>query len=1342
MFRKIAGFCFVAALASHAQLITFIDFDTAGNWTAGSGALNTYQSDHVYSEGGWRFTGGRAMRQGTSMVDGFSGALGSRSWRLDDGSAVPWTAICTFALAEGERFTSFGFQARRWDGTPSPSFAVDYSFDGGASWAGFTNINNAALGNSSNWATFSCAVESPDALAANQFVVRFSDSVGERIMVDGFVSEVGSDHYREGIHIIHVNDVHSRLTPHDYDIPGTNDAPVLEKVGGAAYAATKMLELKAAHPGSLVIDAGDTSEGSILGDLRSNGGLIDFYQELDRKLEALGGRGLDASVVGNHDVRYAEMLTNMRACTNFPFISMNIIEFATGEPYFEPYVTVEADGKRVGILGYTTDTSSHLGPETATLVRVAKCGWDEGEILVKDYVDHLRNVERCDVVVMIVHVGHSRVATDSGDNPQLVKDDGETKPPEVVVGGHWHTMAWTVWQPAILNHKTVIAEAASYLQFIGTIELEDDGTYVGSQKHVVRCADIVPDPDIEAVIDGLVVEYNASSNKVYDLDEVIGHSSVDLRLNKNKWWSHNEFPWAGDNTAGAWIADAMQWYVETQTSNRCDLALQSGGGVRRDNAAGAITFLEIYETYPWQDDNMVLIDAKGSEIWSFIQADYVGTSISKGWKVFAHDGIISNITFNGADIDLSATYQVAVSDYMYTFDNDFTPGGWSDPVAVALDNSIRQSIIDYTSQFDEANPMDVPGPRYILNTGHSGRFRAVITMVDDSDDYGTRQPHHESAYVRLLDATPDTVARRGGYVDETLVNVDGSINPLHRFSEGMLYRSYLGFEEGALVPGTILNIGVESGFHDGNPQWVEQAGILANGVEFDIVGTNTALALPAFKGSIVEFWDEWHENHYVVFECEKTAADTVADRLGMEVEVYTEGGYDAFNLPGTEGDMFRLSGLQTMHGNERRFRCAEAVVVGAVDYTPVSSVDPIFPLLQTNAQITLVATATDSVVPTHALLPAIADADVEDGNPDMNNGAAENLYVQSASTNASFYGDERIWLKFDLSGIPAGATIDSATLKLYCWGNFEATANLPADVHSCSDDSWTETGISWNTQPVPGGVLDTEILDVGTVDVWYGWDVTPFAASQAAGDAIASFMLKPQMEDSATANAYAFDSREYQSGAMAPTLEVGFSGVAPIGGTVTNLDFHYAYSADGLTWGSPVLMGSLSAAPWSMDFGYPEGHGWYAFHTVATDDQGNVEPAPLLPDARVHFSNDYDGDGLADFWELLYYGSLTNANASSDSDGDGFIDLHEFLAGTNPTNAADLLAVELEPGTNQVTIIWPSVENKTYSIQRTEDLTTGFTNLAAGIEATPPENSVTDAVESVETRFYRIRLEE
>ena len=47
-----------------------------------------------------------------------------------------------------------------------------------------------------------------------------------------------------------------------------------------------------------------------------------------------------------------------------------------------------------------------------------------------------------------------------------------------------------------------------------------------------------------------------------------------------------------------------------------------------------------------------------------------------------------------------------------------------------------------------------------------------------------------------------------------------------------------------------------------------------------------------------------------------------------------------------------------------------------------------------------------------------------------------------------------------------------------------------------------------------------------------------------------------------------------------------------------------------------------------------------------------------------------------------------------------------------------------------------------YRIQRTEDLTTGFTNLAAGIEATPPENSVTDAVESVETRFYRIRLEE
>jgi hypothetical protein len=71
--------------------------------------------------------------------------------------------------------------------------------------------------------------------------------------------------------------------------------------------------------------------------------------------------------------------------------------------------------------------------------------------------------------------------------------------------------------------------------------------------------------------------------------------------------------------------------------------------------------------------------------------------------------------------------------------------------------------------------------------------------------------------------------------------------------------------------------------------------------------------------------------------------------------------------------------------------------------------------------------------------------------------------------------------------------------------------------------------------------------------------------------------------------------------------------------------------------------------------------GYYS--VVLANSFGNVtsSPAPLWIDSR--------GCGMPDWWQLYYFGNLTN-NASADFDGDGVSNLQEFLDGTNPTNAA------------------------------------------------------------------------
>jgi hypothetical protein len=65
--------------------------------------------------------------------------------------------------------------------------------------------------------------------------------------------------------------------------------PTFEDVGGAAYMAAAILQLSAATPDSLVIDAGDISEGNPVGDVNGNQAMTGFYSRLSSKLAASAG---------------------------------------------------------------------------------------------------------------------------------------------------------------------------------------------------------------------------------------------------------------------------------------------------------------------------------------------------------------------------------------------------------------------------------------------------------------------------------------------------------------------------------------------------------------------------------------------------------------------------------------------------------------------------------------------------------------------------------------------------------------------------------------------------------------------------------------------------------------------------------------------------------------------------------------------------------------------------------------------------------------------------------------------------------------------------------------------
>jgi 2',3'-cyclic-nucleotide 2'-phosphodiesterase (5'-nucleotidase family) len=1021
--------------------------------------------------------------------------------------------------------------------------------------------------------------------------------------------------------IIHVNDTHARVTPHKLIVPShATMTPGFEDVGGAASMATAILQLSAANPNALVIDAGDISEGNPIGDVNGNQAMTDFYYRLNLKLMSQRGRGMDAVLVGNHDVRDANYITNLdnlRISGQVPVLSANVVYAGTTTSRFAASTTVTINGTKIGILGYTT-SASEVGASLAGTLEVKDCDWnstDSTKIHLAPLVKDLRTTQGCDIVILAAHVGHTAIATaysqDGTTASPLLVDDGFTKLPEVAVTGHWHTWAETVWQPSSLNYKTIFTEAGSYMNYVGELQVNGLGNYVSSTNHVVRNTDYPADPDIQSFVDGLIANYNTAHPDMH-LDQVLGYTADNLMLdNVMKWWSPDEYPWSGNNTAGQWICDAMQWKA-AQLFGQCDLAFETGGGVRSDIPAGPVTYLQVYETFPWSDDLFYRISMTGQDIINFLKKTNCDAGFSSALHVVAKDGIPTSVTFNGAPIDPLHAYTVAINSYMY----QHPPTGWTWSDASPLTSTVlcRDGIVEYAQQFTASNPYHVGGPRYELNGEFSGEYRAVVTVMNDNDT----RPSYEDAFIRFLTATPETLQRRGSpQVPVDLVNADGTVNSAHRLSEQELYRSYLGFKQGVLVPGDIVEVRGKGSFYGGNPEFVDQEGIYGDGVEFNIVGHDTALAKPVFMESIESFWTDDYKNHYVEFLAKKVSDTTVTDQYQSTIKLWDATAYAAKTIPGNVGDLLTISGVPTMESYSPRFRCATVDLAsnhGITDFPAMVDVtSQAGPVTVDNPAPSITLTAGAGPSSSVRYLAPVADAQVASGHATSNYGTSTNIYLQSSSAS---YANERDWLKFDLSVLPSGSTIVGAALQMYCWK--ASGPAMDAEIHGGTDDTWIESGtggITWATQPTYGSILDTQTLAAGAANLWYSWDVGAFVQSKWAGNKLVSLLVKPVSESSGASSApsYGFDAKEYGSGVSA--LAVTLASTSP---TVAQTEFFYRFSTDNSTWGAWTSAGVGTGSNNALPFTFSDGSGYYEFYSRATDGTGTVEAAPPVAQASVH----------------------------------------------------------------------------------------------------------------------------
>jgi len=134
---------------------------------------------------------------------------------------------------------------------------------------------------------------------------------------------------------------------------------------------------------------------------------------------------------------------------------------------------------------------------------------------------------------------------------------------------------------------------------------------------------------------------------------------------------------------------------------------------------------------------------------------------------------------------------------------------------------------------------------------------------------------------------------------------------------------------------------------------------------------------------------------------------------------------------------------------------------------------------------------------------------------------------------------------------------------------------------------------------------------------------------------------------------------------------------------------------------------------------------------------------------------DTDQDGLPDWWESRYFGSITNALPQGPA-ANGFINLQCYWLGLDPTNPGSTFRAQasVQSGTGYPLISWSSVGGRRYAVEFTDGLTVSAasftqalmvteTNVPAGVESTGTfvdDYTLTGGPPGTNSRFYHVKL--
>lgn len=302
--------------------------------------------------------------------------------------------------------------------------------------------------------------------------------------------------------ILQTADIHGQIETHD-EFFWENGAAAYRRTGGMARVQTLVDRVRADNPeGTLLLDGGDCIQGSGWTALSRGEVMAPIMRQLR----------YDAVTPGNWEVVYGkDQLVKVLAEYEAPVVCANMFH-DSGQPedyLFAPVHVVHVGGVRVGLIGFNDPTVPvRQDPSYSVGIR-----FTVPEVNAARWIRHLREVEGCEVVLAMTHLGIAQqVDLASRDYMEGV---------DYVLGADTHERIRT----PIKGTYAAVTEPGAFGSFVGRLDLIvehgriRDAAYelieVGEESH--------PESrPMRAIVDSVKAPYRAQ------LEEVIGHTSTPL----------------------------------------------------------------------------------------------------------------------------------------------------------------------------------------------------------------------------------------------------------------------------------------------------------------------------------------------------------------------------------------------------------------------------------------------------------------------------------------------------------------------------------------------------------------------------------------------------------------------------------------------------------------------------------------------------------------------------------------------------------------------------------------------------------------------------------------------